>query len=469
MADISRITQRLEELRLEDHPKAKQLLRELTYAQQVGNRAAVQRIKTRLHVLIQRFQEYPFTEDTPSNSYTDNIITLGETLQQERLYTVQEEELTKHLLSIGQSGSGKTSTIYNILLQLSTPFWAFDRKQDYRHLINKRNDILVLPWNRLRFNPLKPPEGVGPIRWAMVISEILSHSTDLLSGSRNYVLTHIIELYKQYDLFTASTEPYPSLTELESLMKGDKINFVRKTSNYRDTVLNRVEPMTEVTGPVFNCSQGHKIPELLHRNVVFEFGGLNRDIQNFLQEALFAHVYEYLLANRKRGTGLELVLVMDEAKKIFSYKKEQSDAAGIPEIDDLFAKAREFGLGTIVSDQEATKLTDSVKANTDTKILLPTGDHKQFKSIADSMDLSQLQRQYSHRLGVGQAIIKHGFNRPVPVNMHYVDLNKNITDAKLKQHQNRKWKALEYTLNKSDPLRTGREASKKNRGLNDFL
>ena len=468
MNDISRITQRLEELRLQDHPEAKQLLQQLTYAQQVGNESAVQSLTTRLQILIQRYQEYPFRESTPQNSYTDNIITLGETLQQGKLYTVQEQALTKHLLSIGQSGSGKTSTIYNILLQLSTPFWAFDRKQDYRHLINKRKDILILPWNKLRFNPLKPPENVGPVRWAMVISEILSHSTDLLSGSRNYVLTHIIELYKQYNLFQQPGEPYPSLTELESLMKGNKVNFVRKTSNYRDTVLNRIEPMTDVTGPVFNCSQGHRIPELLQRNVVFEFGGLNRDIQNFLQEALFAHVYEYLLANRERGTGLELVLVMDEAKKIFSYKKEQSDAAGIPEIDDLFAKAREFGLGTIVSDQEATKLTDSVKANTDTKILLPTGDHRQFKSIADSMDLSQLQRSYSHKLGVGQAIIKHGFNRPVPVNMDYVDLKKDITDKKLEQRQSTKWKQLEYTLNNSNPLRTGGESSRKNRGLNEF-
>lgn len=467
MADISRITQRLEELRLEDHPQAKELLRQLTYAQQVGNEAAIQRTETRLHIFIQKHQEYPFTESTPDNSYTDNIIQIGKTLQEGKLYTVKEEDLTKHLLSIGQSGSGKTSTIYNILLQLTTPFWAFDRKQDYRHLINERDDILVLPWNKIRFNPLKPPENVGPVRWAMVISEILSHSTDLLSGSKNYVLTHIIELYKQYNLFKNLTEPYPSLNELESLMKGNKVNFVRKTSNYRDTVLNRIEPMTSVTGPVFNCSQGYKIPELLQKNVVFEFGGLNRDIQNFLQEALFAHVYEYLMANRKRGTGLELVLVMDEAKKIFSYKKEQSDAAGIPEIDDLFAKAREFGLGTIVSDQEATKLTDSVKANTDTKILLPTGDYKQFKSIADSMDLSQLQRQYSHRLGVGEAIVQHGFNRPVPVNMHYRDIKKTVSDNELQSRQAQKWKQLEYSLNNSNPLRTGSQ-NKKNRGLNEF-
>jgi len=300
MVEISQLTQRLEELRLEDHPQAKKLLRRLTYAKQVGNESAVQRTKTRLLILIQQYQEYPFTETIPGNSYEDNVIELGKTLHNNQVYAIKEEDLTKHLLAVGQSGSGKTTSINNILLQLTTPFWAFDRKRDYRHLINERDDILVLPWNRLRFNPLKPPENVGIIRWSMVLSEILSHSTDLLSGSRNYVLSNLIELYKQYDLFNDRAPPYPSLNELKSLMKGDKVNFVRKTSNYRDTVLNRIEPMTEVTGPIFNCSQGYSIEQLLQRNVVFEFGGLNRDIQNFIQEILFAYIYEYLLENGDR-------------------------------------------------------------------------------------------------------------------------------------------------------------------------
>jgi len=160
---------------------------------------------------------------------------------------------------------------------------------------------------------------------------------------------------------------------------------------------------------------------------------------------------------------------MDEAKKVFSYKKEQSDAAGIPEIDDLFAKAREFGLGTLVSDQEATKLTDSVKANTDTKILLPTGDFKQFQSIAESMNLSQLQRNYSQTLGVGQAIVQHGFNRPVPVELYYKDVEKNVSDEELKQHQESKWDNLQYTVNDPGPLRTGGDSKRENRGLNEFF
>jgi len=50
-----------------------------------------------------------------------------------------------------------------------------------------------------------------------------------------------------------------------------------------------------------------------------------------------------------------------KAKQVFSIYKERQDAAGIPPIDDLTAKLREFGEGLIVGDQEASKLTNSIK------------------------------------------------------------------------------------------------------------
>jgi hypothetical protein len=40
--------------------------------------------------------------------------------------------------------------------QLDVPFWSFDLKQDYRHLIQDQEDLLVLPWTELRFNPCNP-------------------------------------------------------------------------------------------------------------------------------------------------------------------------------------------------------------------------------------------------------------------------------------------------------------------------
>jgi hypothetical protein len=291
---------------------------------------------------------------------------------------------------------------------------------------------------------VKPPPGVPPRRWAQVFSEIFGHATALLSGSKNYLLKKLVTLYQLYELFDKVSEPYPSLHELEMLIDDDKINYVRKTSNYRDTVLNRIEAMNLTAGTVFDCSQGSPIEDLLRRNVVFEFDGLSRDVQNFLMEILFAYVYEYRLAQNQRDEGLNHVFFLDEGKRVFSVYKERQDAAGIPEVDQLTAKMREFGEGLVVADQEASKLTDSIKANTYTKVLLPTGDQKQFRAITESMNLTERQAEYAQKLGTGEAIVQTGNQEPVPVSLDDYDLEKAVSEDELRRLQSENWHGLSH-------------------------
>ncbi|MFC7213062.1 ATP-binding protein [Saliphagus sp. GCM10025334] len=387
---------------------------------------------------------YPFT-----NQPTRGTIELGTSFSSDRVQ-LEEDDLSMHLLAVGQSGAGKTTLFYNLMEQTTVPFWSFDLKQDYRHLAQER-DVLVLPWTELKFNPLKPPPNVPPRRWAQVLTEIFGHATALLSGSKNYLLKQIIELYRAYNLFEEVSPPYPSLHELELLIETAKINYVRKTSNYRDTILNRVEAMNLVAGTVFDCSTGYSVEQLLSKNVVFEFDGLNRDVQNFLMEILFAYVYEYRLRQYQRGTGLRHLFFLDEGKQVFSVYKERQDAAGLPAIDELTAKMREFGEGLVVADQEATKLTDSIKANTYTKILLPTGDRKQFDAVVDSIGLSQRQVEYAQNLDIGEAVVQVGNGDSVPVRFEEYVLEKTVSDDELQVLMAEDWNDLSATSRERTP------------------
>jgi len=309
--------------------------------------------------------------------------------------------------------------------------------------------LLVLPWTKLEFNPLKPPKDVPPRRWAQVFAEIFGHSTSLLSGSKNYLMKKVIELYTLYNLFDKVSEPYPSLHELELLIKKQKVNYVRKASDYRDTLLNRLEAMNLVAGTVFDCNQGYPVDELLKENVVFEFDGLSRDVQNFLMEILFAYVFEYRMAQNHRNQGLNHLFFLDEGKRVFSVYKERQDAAGIPEIDELTAKMREFGEGLVVADQEASKLTDSIKANTHTKLLLPTADRKQFQSVTDAMNLSERQAEFAQKLETGEAVVQVGGRDPVPVKLQNHELEKSVTDRELEKEQAEKWSELDSERRKT--------------------
>lgn len=122
--------------------------------------------------------------------------------------------------------------------------------------------------------------------------------------------------------------------------------------------------------------------------------------------------------------------------------KERQEAAGLPTIDELTAKMREFGEGLVVADQEASKLTDSIKANTDTKLLLSTGDAKQFREMAESMFLTDRQQELAQQMTVGEAVVQTGGRDPVPVQLEPYELNKTVADDELVDMQQEAWSQL---------------------------
>ena len=192
----------VENAQLADDPQIQQLI-------QLGIGSDNDRLEQRIQKLVQakiaQQQAQPFEQyDQP---FGLNRLRLG-TSSTGAIVTLDTEYLTKHLLTVGQSGSGKTTLFYNLMWQLEAPFWSFDLKQDYRHLAQENEELLVLPWREFRFNPLKPPPGVPPRRWAQVFSEIFGHATALLSGSKNYLLKQLVTLYQLYD--------HPSSVKLEN-------------------------------------------------------------------------------------------------------------------------------------------------------------------------------------------------------------------------------------------------------------
>jgi len=191
-------------------------------------------------------QVRPFDDYVGNRSALHDCIPLGTTFTGST-YSLAQDDLTQHLLAVGQSGAGKTTLFYNLIDQLTVPFWSFDVKQDYRHLIHDRDDLLVLPWKELKFNPLKPPQDVPPRRWAQVFAELFGHATALLSGSKNYLMQAIIQLYQLYDLFQEVAPPYPSLHELQLLAERENINYMRTSSDYRDRILNGRRPRWSMT------------------------------------------------------------------------------------------------------------------------------------------------------------------------------------------------------------------------------
>ena len=83
--------------------------------------------------------DVPFTQ--PGGDSVDGTIRIGRVKQTRVPFGLDLDELTEHVLIVGRPGSGKTTVIYLMMIQLfkeGVPFWAFDFKQDYRHLRSLR-------------------------------------------------------------------------------------------------------------------------------------------------------------------------------------------------------------------------------------------------------------------------------------------------------------------------------------------
>ncbi len=164
-----------------------------------------------------------------------------------------KEQLNEHLLAVSMTGRGKTTFFYNLIDELNSqdiPFWVFDFKNDYRHLTKDYDDILVINWRDIKFNPLEPPPRVSASKWGEVISDVYTHSTDLLIGSQSYFMGKLSELYSLFEVEKFGR--YPSLYELRELIESEKVSPASPWYRYKERNLGRLNIMTGFSGSIFD-------------------------------------------------------------------------------------------------------------------------------------------------------------------------------------------------------------------------
>ena len=171
-------------------------------------------------------------------------------------------------------------------------------------------------------------------------------------------------------------------------------------------------------------------PKLLKKNVVFELEVISSDFQNFIVEVLLAWVYHYRMSQGAREK-LRQAIFFDEAERIFDKNKEKRYESGVPLIDLITARTREFGEALIVADQEASKLTDSIKANTFVKIMLASGFGKDIDEMSEEMGLAQEQVKVSFELNPGEGIVKVSGADPFPVRFLQIPLHKDVSSTQV--------------------------------------
>jgi hypothetical protein len=361
------------------------------------------------------------------------------------------EQLKTHMLIVGGSGSGKTTTTFSILTQLwehhRIPFIVFDPKvtPEYRYLKRLpqfKDDLLIFTPGQelispLRFNPFDVMPGItlqehisrifdcfmGALPLENPLPSFIQEAIDYHYEKKGWQLAHsrggdvdkegnflgiptMQELYNK--VLDLAQKNYGSDQEV-----GDRIKGALKARLSR-LVSKRGE------GSMLQANRPLPLAELLSKPVIFELGGLNQEEQSLFSLFMLVFIFEYIrtvriaqfLPERKgeRATDLDLrhVILVEEAHNMLGKIQTSGDEGNsksqvIDKFAQIMREMRAAGEGVIIVDQSPAALAQSIVDATNLKLMhrLPSPDDREY--LGRAMCLTEGEAQLSGIFSPGEA------------------------------------------------------------------
>ncbi len=349
----------------------------------------------------------------PPAKVLDNEIFLGHVVykgQKLNRVGLKLEWLREHAAILGATGTGKTTAVKRIMAEISRttsiPWWIFDVKgSEYVDLVQCADSNIVV---------IKP--GMDP-EFAI---DILDSDMDDPIQSANSTFQLFRELFREHG---ASSELTPAMERLfrESLIElassddhsiDRLIGIIRSRSlnefgeMTRDALLNRLQILIRnPLGVIFNTGRTTRISSLLDRRVIFDLRHVARtggmDSARLLYNLVAKRIFD---AAMRRGirTGLQHIVVLEEASNLVPESYTRTTAADVTTGESMVLLQRATGQGVIVISTRPN-ISSNILANTATKVI--------FRLPYDSsvgarfMSLNDAQERYLRTLKRGHAIV----------------------------------------------------------------
>lgn len=368
------------------------------------------------------------------------------------------DDLCKHALVAGVTGSGKTTTVGGILLQASragVPFLVVEpAKTEYRVLLpNSRTGTAALvPELRVYTlgNDRVAPFRLNPFEFETAddpsLSLLLPH-IDLLKAVFNaafvlyapmpYVLDMALhEIYQDrgWDLATglnlrlprdqwAQRDRLPVFPTLEDLYH--KVGAITRGLGYDARLEQDVTAGLQARvgalrvgskGLMLDVPRGVPMAELLGTPTVLELENIGNDTEKaFVIGLVFARLYEHRRLQSAMGAlppGLQHVMVIEEAHRLLRHTNTEVDsessnmrAQAVETFANLLSEVRRYGQAVILAEQVPQKLASDAVKNTSLKIMhrIVAADDRQ--TLAGAANMSDAQAARLATLLPGQAAV----------------------------------------------------------------
>lgn len=316
---------------------------------------------------------------------------------------MRRNELLRHVFILGPTGTGKSTLLLNLLVQIqsaSVPFMVFDFKRNYRTLLAApgHDDLVVFTVGRttapLQINALAPPAGVEFEEWTEALADVISTSYLLMQGARNVLKEALLQARSQQGEGATLAHAHALIAaELERTRAGSR------RYGWLESSTRSLEELTKGSfGCALNTPCAQTIGDLLTRPVIFELQGFGDDQKRFfclcfLQAVLLLR--KNVSAPREQ---LQHILVFDEGHNIFP--RERPGETSVPA--RLAREVREYGEAIIAATQQAD-VSESLIANSGFKFILRC-DYP--KDVTFASQLLQIKPEWLPKLALGTAIAR---------------------------------------------------------------
>lgn len=357
------------------------------------------------------------------------------------LLQIPRQDLTKHGLIVGVTGSGKTNTCFELLDQIwdggqGVPFLVIESaKSEYRSLLgNPRFKELKVftvgdeTTSPLRLNPFEVPEGILVQTHIDYIKSLFS-AAFVLYPPMPYVLEQSLqEIYEDRGWNLAaninhrgcsSERVFPNLTDLAAKVEVivHRMGYdERLTMDIKAGLLARLNQLRLSSGKglMFNTRKSLDFSMLFGSPCILELKQIVSDDEKaFIMGLILIYLYEHYEAGISPITGdLQHVTLIEEAHRLLrNVSTEQgSEIAANPKgksievFANILSEIRAYGEGILIAEQIPTKLTPDAIKNTNLKIIHRLVSEDDRRAVGGAMNLSDSQSRYLTTLRAGEAV-----------------------------------------------------------------
>lgn len=373
---------------------------------------------------------------------------------------VLASDVVKHVLVVGATGSGKTTTVVSLLRSLSQAAGSRVRvavlegaKREYQHHSGAfglteagRFDLID---NYLELNIMEHPHWVSPESHLSQIAAVFEATLDLVPPLPALLRQGLERAYSRYHSRRkpdAAARTTPGSQHMVRYHLLPAVQEIITRAGYDGEIARNIDAALRTRirslcmgacgrilrgGEDWETTRG----KLVDTSILVELESIADTRSRALVMALFVVYYRYaiedlhrkLTRSRDDAPLLERILVLEEAHRIIGKRSDQDGSASEEYFANMLGEVRQYGCGIIVSDQSPSRLIPAAMSNTNTKIIMRLVAGADIESAVAGAGLPRQAAQDVTSLAPGEALFVTPSERPSVVRIDHPSRAANVS------------------------------------------